>query len=356
MSSFFEHTDFDHHETVMFAEDEATGLRGIIAVHSTVAGPACGGVRYWAYDTEEAALSDVLRLSRGMTYKNIMADLPLGGGKSVIMADPNRPKDAALMKAFGRAVDRLGGSYIAAEDVGITVDDVMAMRSVTPHVAGTRRSGQGAGDPSPYTALGVFLGLQSAARFGLGIGSLAGVRVGVLGLGAVGFKLAEHLHEVGAHLIVADINAERVAQAVDQWKAEAVDPDSLASMPMDVFAPCALGGVLTAETIAALQAKVVAGAANNQLADERCGELLHRRGILYAPDYVINAAGVIQVATEITPAVTAEDAKAKIEAIPDRLAAIFQRARNEYRPTDAVADMIAREKLAALPARMASAA
>lgn len=356
MSSFFDHTDFDHHETVMFAEDEASGLRGIIAVHSTAAGPACGGVRYWAYDDDEAALSDVLRLSRGMTYKNIMADLPLGGGKSVIIADPDRPKDAALMAAFGHAVHRLGGAYIAAEDVGITVDDVMAMRAVTPHVAGTRKSGQGAGDPSPYTALGVFLGLQASARFGLGIGSLAGVRVGVLGLGAVGMKLANHLHEAGAHLIVADINAERVDQAVKQWNAEAANPDDLPSLPMDVFAPCALGGVLTEQAIANLQAKVVAGAANNQLADERCGELLHRRGILYAPDYVINAAGVIQVATEITPAVTAEGAKARIEAIPDRLAAIFQRARNDRRPTDEIADTIAREKLAALPPRMASAA
>lgn len=356
MTGFFNHPEFDHHETVVFAEDKATGLRGIIAVHSSAAGPACGGVRYWAYPHDEAALTDALRLSRGMTYKNIMADLPLGGGKSVIIADPDVPKTPELMAAFGRAVDRLGGAYVAAEDVGITVDDIMAMGTQTPFVAGTRKTGDGVGDPSPYTARGVFLGLQAAARFGLGVKSLCGVRVGVLGLGAVGMKLACHLHRAGARLVVADIDAGKMDRAAAKWEAETANPADLPAMDIDVFAPCALGGVLTQETIAGLQARVVAGAANNQLADPTCGEALHRRGILYAPDYVINAAGIIQVATEITDTITPEDARLRIEAIADRLTAIFQRSRQENTPSGSVADQMVRDKLAALAPRMASAA
>lgn len=348
MTMLFSHPEHDDHESVLFARDAASGLRAIIAVHSTAAGPACGGVRYWTYRDEAEALTDALRLSKGMSYKNVMAGLPLGGGKAVIMADAERTKTPDLLRAFARAVDRLGGTYVAAEDVGITVDDVAVMREVTPHVAG-RAAGAGvSGDPSPFTARGVFLGLTTAVRFRLGAASLKGLRIGVLGLGAVGMKLAGMLHRAGAGLVVADLDPERVRAAREAFDAEVASPEDLPQRPLDALAPCALGGLLSPEVIGKLRTKVVAGAANNQLADPSCGALLHHRGVLYAPDYVINAGGIINVSGEVLGSYDRASAAAAVERIPETLTTIFETARASDRPTSEIADRIAAARLAAL--------
>jgi leucine dehydrogenase len=348
MSSVFEHPEFDDHEKLVFAHDPKAGLRAIIAVHSTRAGPACGGVRFWRYGSDAEALTDALRLSRGMSYKNVMAGLPLGGGKSVIMAGPRRSKSRRMLHAFARALDGLSGAYVAAEDVGITTDDIAIMREVTPHVAGRAKGAHASGDPSPFTAQGVFLGLKAAVRFRLGRHDLEGLRIGVQGLGAVGMKLARLLHGEGARLIVADIDPERVREARDAFGARSCGPDELPLQAIDVLAPCALGGLLRPPVIERVQAKVVAGAANNQLADAACGRLLHEKGVLYAPDYVINAGGIINVTGEVTGAYDRRSALAAIERIPHTLTQIFETARGAGRPTSEVADAIARERLAAL--------
>lgn len=297
----FSHPEFDGHERVVFVHDAESGLEAIIAVHDTTLGPALGGCRLWRYPSEAEALTDVLRLSRGMTYKSALAGLPLGGGKSVILADGRalrrEPKRAeALFRAFGRAVEQLGGLYTAAEDVGTSVADLELVGQETAHVAGVA-AGQ-AGDPSPYTAYGVFRGLQAAVEYRLGRKDLKGLRVAVQGLGHVGAGLCEHLAEAGARLIVADLDAERVRQVAERHGAERERPETILAANCDVVAPCALGAVLNDETIAALKASVVAGAANNQLAEPRHGELLRRKGVLYAPDYLVNAGGIIAIAYE----------------------------------------------------------
>jgi leucine dehydrogenase len=348
MSSVFEHLDFDDHEKVVFAHDPKAGLRAIIAVHSTRAGPACGGVRFWHYRSDAEALTDVLRLSRGMSYKNVMAGLPLGGGKAVIMAGTKRSKSRKLLHAFARALDGLNGAYIAAEDVGVTTDDIAVMREVTPHVAGRADGAHASGDPSPFTAQGVFLGLEAAVRFRLGRRDLEGLRIGVLGLGAVGMKLARLLHGAGARLIVADIDPARVREAKAAFGAKSCAPEELPFQAIDVLAPCALGGLLSAPVIERIQAKLVAGAANNQLADAACGSLLHEKGVLYAPDYVINAGGIINVTGEVADAYDARAASAAIERIPHTLTRIFETAQAKDQPTSEIADAIARERLAAL--------
>jgi leucine dehydrogenase len=350
MTMLFDHPEFDAHESVVFACDAASDLRAIIAIHSTAAGPACGGVRFWHYASEADALTDVLRLSKGMSYKNVMAGLPLGGGKSVILADAGRTKTRDLLRAFGRALDRLGGAYIAAEDVGITTGDIAQMREVTRHVAGKPKGAHASGDPSPFTARGVFLGLQAAARFQLAADSLKGLRIGVLGLGAVGMKLAGMLHGAGARLVVADIDKRRVREAERAFGAEISTPDMLPAQVLDVLSPCALGGLLSPKVIERLKAKVVAGAANNQLADATCGALLHQRGVLYAPDYVINAGGIINVAGEALGDYDEAKATAAVEGIPETLSAIFEAAKATDRPTSEVADRIAAQRLAALAA------
>jgi leucine dehydrogenase len=348
MTMLFDHPEFDDHESVVFAGEAASGLRAIIAVHSTAAGPACGGVRFWRYATEADALTDVLRLSKAMSYKNAMAGLPLGGGKAVILADAQRSKSRELLRAFGRAVDRLGGAYIAAEDVGITVEDIAQIREVTRHVAGKAKGTHASGDPSPFTARGVFLGLRATVRFHLGMDSLKGLRIGVLGLGAVGMKLAVMLREAGANLVVADIDGQRVRAAERAFGAEIAAPDLLTAQPLDVLAPCALGGLLSPKVIEKLRAKVVAGAANNQLADATCGGLLHEKGVLYAPDYVINAGGIINVAGEVLGDYDEAKAIAAVERIPETLRHVFETAKATDRPTSEVANRIAAQRLAAL--------
>ncbi|MGI9493348.1 MAG: Glu/Leu/Phe/Val family dehydrogenase [Geminicoccaceae bacterium] len=349
MSNLFIHPAFDDHERVVFLNDQASGLRALIAVHNTAAGPAAGGVRFWHYQSEDEALLDVLRLSKGMSFKAVMAGLPLGGGKAVILADEQRTKTEAMLLAFGRAVDQLNGSYIAAEDVGITTEDVAVMRQATSHVAGLDQGQHASGDPSPMTARGVFLGLKAAVAHRLRR-DLHGLRVGVLGLGAVGMKLAAMLHEQGARLIVADIDRARVRQAEDQFDAKPVSAQSLISEPMDVLAPCALGGILTLDVVDRLHAKVVAGAANNQLAFTDVGRALYDRGILYAPDYVINAGGVINVAGEIAASYDREETMAALQRIPETLGKIFVESETSDLPTNIVADTIARRRLLKLHA------
>jgi leucine dehydrogenase len=355
----FQMRDFDAHEQVVFGFDAASGLRAIIAIHSTTLGPAAGGCRMWPYAASSDAVVDALRLSRGMSYKNAMADLPFGGGKAVIIGDP-REKTRQRMEAFGRLVDSLGGRYITAEDVGTTTTDMGQVACVTPFVSGLVRESERAaeagmtvgGDPGPKTALGVFLGLKAAVRFRLGRASVEGLKIAVQGLGGVGYPLCRLLAAEGASLRVADSRPGAVQRLRQEMDAQEVSADSILSQDVDVLAPCALGAVFDSRTIPTVRARVIAGAANNQLAREEDGETLMRAGILYAPDYVINAGGIISVSHEYRGGGTAAQVKAEIERIPVRLTEIFERARREGRPTSVIADQMARDRLAAGTRRM----
>lgn len=339
--ALFNHSEFDNHEQVVFCSDAETGLKAIIAVHSTALGPAVGGCRLWDYASDEAALNDVLRLSRGMTYKNAMAGLPLGGGKAVILGDAKKIKSEALFRAFGRMVHRLSGTYYSAEDVNITTADIMIVNKETPYVAGLE--GQ-SGNPAPFTALGTYRGIKAAAKHQFGSDDLNGKTVAVQGLGSVGFYLCEHLHKEGAKLIVTDINQDAVQRAVTQFGATAVDLDAIYAVDADIYAPCALGATLNDDTIPQLKVRVVAGCANNQLKEARHGEVLRQKGILYTPDYVINAGGIINVAFEMRPeGYSAEESTQKVMAIYDTLLNLFQRADAENKPTSQVADLMAQE-------------
>lgn len=339
----FQSAAFDSHEEVAFFHDAETGLKTIIAIHSTRRGRALGGCRYWRYDDEAAAVADVLRLSRGMTYKAAMAGLPYGGGKAVILADPTHPKTPALMRAFGRAVDRFQGRYVTAEDVGVTPADMAAVRQITRHVAGLA---DGGGDPSLATAYGVWRGVRAAARRALRRNSLDGVRVLVQGVGAVGRQLCRHLKADGARLMVSDLRFDAAQAAAAEFDAEVVAPEAAADAETDIYAPCALGGVLNADTIPRLKAAAVAGSANNQLVDEGCGAALAARGVLYAPDYVINAGGLINVHHEIAGNYNRGRALADVARIEATLEEVFARADRDGVPTHVAADAMARERLA----------
>lgn len=341
LMSVFSSTSFDGHEQVVFCHDQDTGLKAIIAIHNTALGPAVGGCRMWAYQSDDEALTDVLRLSRGMTYKNAMAGLDFGGGKAVIIGDSRTQRSEQLFRAFGRFVESLGGRYITAEDVGVGTEDMDAVHKETSHVLGLSGT---SGDPSPMTAYGVFRGIEAAVRHKLNRDSLAGLTVGVQGLGHVGRSLCKHLVDAGARLVVADINADAVSDVVGTFGARAVDTATIHAEDIDVFAPCALGAILNDETIPQLKAKVVAGAANNQLAEERHGDMLVERGILYAPDYVINAGGVINIAVE-REGYDRDKALARISRIHDTLLEIFAKAENSGQSTAAVADQMARERI-----------
>lgn len=286
------------HELVAHFYDKPTGLKAIIAVHSTKLGPALGGCRVWPYESEEAALEDVLRLSKGMTYKSAAMGLPLGGGKAVIIADPRTDKTPELFEAFGRAVQSLGGRYITAEDVGTSPEDLLAVRRATEYVVGLPGA---SGDPSPVTAYGVFSGMKACLEYVFGSDDFTGRTVAVQGLGSVGMHLCTHLYEAGAQLIVSDIRQERIDEAVRRFGARPVSPDAIFDVECDVFAPCALGAVLNDDTIPRLKVKIVAGSANNQLAETRHGDMLKERDILYAPDFIINGGGVINVYHELIP-------------------------------------------------------
>ena len=311
-------------------------------------GPAAGGCRMWKYDNEADAIADALNLSRGMSYKNVMADLPLGGGKAVVIGDSRKDKSGELFQAFGRFVDSLGGRYITAEDVGVNEADMSAVARATRYVSGLPKKDEGdaaGGDPSPKTARGVFLGIRAAVRHALDRKDLDGVSVAVQGLGGVGLHLCRELHEAGAKLLVADIHADRVERAVDEFGARAVDVETILLQEADVVAPCALGGILTVDRVDALQTKIVAGGANNQLRTADAGERLHARGILYAPDYVINAGGIINVAAEYLASMSEREVIEKLDGIADRLAEIFEQSANSDTPTYVVADRMARDRL-----------
>lgn len=290
--------DVRGYEEVYRAHDRRSGLLSFIAVHDTTLGPALGGCRMWHFSREDDAIEDVLRLARGMTFKSAVARTGLGGGKAVIVGDPKTQKSPELFRAMGRFIHTLGGRYITAEDVGTNVEDMHTIRTETPYVAGLARRDGGSGDPSPFTALGVFQGLRAAVEEGLGKQDLKGLTVAVQGLGNVGFDLARRLKEAGAKLVVADVNEARVKQAEKDLGAKSVGPNDIYGVACDVFAPCALGAILNDRTIPQLKCKVVAGGANNQLAEDRHGVALLDRGILYAPDFVINAGGIINVSVE----------------------------------------------------------
>ena len=344
--SVFSHPEFDQHEQVVFGHDQASGLKAIIAIHDTTLGPALGGCRMWSYASDEEALRDVLRLSRGMTYKSALANLPLGGGKAVIIGDPQQGKSEALFQAMGDFIDSLGGRYITAADSGTGVAEMRLMAERTRHVAGASVREGFNGDPSPSTAYGVFVGLQAAVRHRLGRDDLRGLKVAIQGVGQVGFGLARHLHEAGAELFVTDIVAANVQRAVDELGAHAVRQQDIYGLDVDVFAPCALGAIVNRDTLEALRAPVIAGAANNQLASPELAEELRSRGCLYAPDYAINAGGIIDVAFQRGDATPAE-LRAHLDGIGATLAEIFARADAEGATTTAIADRLARERLQA---------
>ncbi len=342
----FDMREFDAHELVVFGHDAASGLRAIIAIHSTALGPAAGGCRMWPYGTTQEAVADVLRLSRGMSYKNAMAGLQFGGGKAVIIADARKGKTPELFEAFGRFVDSLGGRYVTAEDVGTTTADMTRVAHATRFVAGLGAApGDAGGDPGPKTALGVFLGLKAAVKFRLGRADLTDVSVAVQGAGGVGYHLCALLAAQGAKLAVADVRPVALQRVCDEFKARPVAVEEVLFEDVDVLSPCALGAVLSAQSIPRLRARVIAGAANNQLAQGQDGAALPAAGILYAPDYIINAGGIISVSREYHGGASEAQVIADIQGIPARLTEIFERARRENRTTNAVADEMARERL-----------
>ncbi len=334
----FSNLSFDDHEQVVFCHDEESGLKAIIAVHNTNLGPAVGGCRMWNYDSDEEAINDVLRLSRGMTYKNALAGLTMGGGKSVIIADKDKIDREKLFRAFGKAVHQLGGKYYSAEDVGVSTSDIMVALKETPYMAGLEGK---SGDPSPFTALGTYLGIKAAAKHQKGSDSLKGLKISVQGVGHVGYYLCKHLHNEGAELFVTDINRDNLDKVEKDFNAVVVTPEDIYKQDVDIYAPCALGATINDNTLTQLKAAIVAGCANNQLAEARHGERLKEMGILYAPDYVINAGGIINVSFEQDY----DEARstAKVEKIYDTLLEIFRKSDTENRTTNVIADEMARE-------------
>jgi len=342
--SVFSHPEFDSHEQVAYRFDRGSGLKAIIAVHNTRLGKGLGGCRMWPYASDEEALTDVLRLSRGMTYKAALAGLPQGGGKSVIIGDPRHDKTPALIQAMGRFVDSLGGNYIVAEDSGTSVADMRLMAGETAHVGGLADDRSVAagrtGDPSPATALGVFIGIQAAVRAKLGRDDLKGLKVAIQGVGNVGGRLARHLSEAGAKLWVTDLHLPAVERCVKEFGAQGVPMDVVHGLDVDVFAPCAMGAVLNDRSIPELKAGIVAGAANNQLARPKHDHALLERGILYAPDYVINAGGIIDIFYE-GPNYDEATVNAHLQRIGHTLGQIFEHSGKQKRPTGEIADRMA---------------
>src|SRR5216117_2813885 len=332
------------HEQVSVYYDPSTGYRGIIAIHSTVLGPALGGTRFWNYQSDRAALIDCLRLARGMTYKAAVADLNLGGGKSVIIGDNKIRNREPIFRAHGRHVQALGGRYITAEDVGTSVGDMEFIKAETDHVTGLIGK---SGDPSPVTAFGVYRGMKACARHRYGDAELRGKTIAIQGCGHVGYYLAELLYKEGAELIVTDIDKTKIEKVVQDFEATAVTPEEIYAVQANVFAPCALGGILNDQTIPQLNVDVVAGGANNQLAEERHGDLLEERGLTYAPDYVINAGGLVNVNAELE-GWTMERARNKAGEIYDTILMVFDIAAEEHMPSYKAADRLAERRIAAI--------
>lgn len=341
----FDHPSFDAHEGVHFFHDEKTGLKAIIAIHSTHRGPAAGGCRMWNYAQGAEMFRDALRLSQGMSYKNAMADLPLGGGKAVIWGDPKKDKSPELFRAFGRAVDSLQGKYYTAEDVGISVADIAEAGKETKYAAGLDKGDAASGDPSPVTARGVFRGIKVCAQRAFGSDDLNGKTVAVQGVGHVGGYLCDHLAQAGARLIVSDIDHTTLADVAKRTGAEIVEPDAIYNTKADIFSPNALGAVVNEDTVERLSAKVIAGGANNQLVVPEMGELLRRKGVVYAPDYVINGGGIINVAAEISGEYSREWVDSKLDALITSLGKVIDEALSSDRPTNKVADEIARQRI-----------
>ncbi|MGH8506948.1 MAG: Leu/Phe/Val dehydrogenase [Stenotrophobium sp.] len=343
----FNSRSFDAHESVTYFSDAASGLRGIVAIHSTHLGPAFGGCRAWFYDNDEAALQDALRLSRGMSYKNAVAGLPLGGGKAVIIRKPGQVVTEAQFEAFGRVVEQLNGRYITAEDVGVSVADMGYVARSTSHVSGLSRNDTTAGgDPSPKTAYGIYCGILAAIQARLNTRDFSGLRVAVQGLGSVGRHLCERLHAAGAKLVVADINDAACRMAQQQFGTRIVPTDEILFQDVDVISPCALGGILDAQAIPKIRAPIIAGGANNQLATEEDGQRLHDRHILYAPDYVINAGGIICAAAEYLHSGNEAEVWERVARIEQTLTEIFRESASTNTPTNQVADTLALQRLA----------
>jgi len=339
--SYLEKYDY---EQLIFCQDKNSGLKAIIALHDTTLGPALGGTRMWTYSSEEEAIEDALRLAKGMTYKNAAAGLDLGGGKTVIIGDPKKDKNPEMFRAFGRYVQGLNGRYITAEDVGTTVDDMDLIHLETEFVTGVSAYNGASGNPSPVTAYGVYKGIKAAAKEAFGSDSLEGKTIAVQGIGNVAYALCEFLYKEGASLIVTDINKDAVQKAVDAFGAKAVDPEDIYDVACDIYAPCALGAVINDHTIPRLKAKVIAGSANNQLKSTKHGDIIHEKGIVYAPDYVINAGGVINVADELI-GYNQERAMKKVETIYNSLERVFEIAKRDNITTYVAADRMAEERI-----------
>ncbi|MDT8346234.1 MAG: Glu/Leu/Phe/Val dehydrogenase dimerization domain-containing protein [Flavobacteriaceae bacterium] len=347
----FGHPSFSKHEQVVFCHDEETGLKAIIGIHNTTLGPALGGTRMWAYANEWEALNDVLRLSRGMTYKSAVAGLNLGGGKAVIIGDAATQKTPELMRKFGSFVHSLSGKYITAEDVGMATEDMDTVREVTPYVTGISEALGGAGNPSPVTAYGVFVGMKAAAKYTYGNDSLAGKTVYVEGIGNVGEALVEYLSKEDARVIIADINRERLEQVSNKYHCKIYEGTDLYSESMDIYAPCALGATINDESIAKLTAKIVAGAANNQLKEEvRHAQMLQEKNIVYAPDFVINAGGIINVYAEIEK-YSRDEIMRKTENIYQTTLEILNRAKQDGITTNQAALSVAQSRIDARKAQ-----
>jgi leucine dehydrogenase len=340
----FNYMNEHNHEEVVFWSDKRVGLTAIVAIHSTALGPALGGVRMWPYQSEEEALLDVLRLSEGMTYKSSLANLNFGGGKAVILGDPLKDKNSRLFRAFGRFVNSLGGKYITAEDVGTTVADMTAVHQETKYVVGLPTAEHGSGDPSPMTAFGVYRGMKACCQICFGSDKMADRTVAIQGLGKVGAGLAHLLAREGTRLIAAELDSRRAVKLAVELGIDLVEPEDIYGVHCDVFAPCALGAILNDETLARLQCRIIAGAANNQLAEERHGYELSERGILYAPDYVINAGGIISVAIE-TGAHDASEAWQKTANIYDSMIRVVTLAHDEGIPTHIAAHRLAQARI-----------
>ena len=341
----FTHPDYDNHEGVHFFHDAQSGLQAIVAVHNTNRGPGAGGTRLWSYADPCEALTDALRLSRAMSYKNAMAGLALGGGKAVILKPDTNFDRKALFEAYGRAINSVGGKYITAEDVGVSPEDMRIIKTQTDFVAGLDDGPAASGDPSPVTAQGVFRSLKVAVQHKLWMEKIKGLRVAVQGLGHVGYGLCEHLHQAGAKLFVADINEAVLKRAEKELNAAIVEPDAIHAVDADVFSPCALGGAISETSLSEIQAPIIVGAANNQLATPEMGEACRNRGILYAPDYVVNAGGIINVAAEVSGHYDIDWVQSKLDELEVTLKTIFVQAEERGVSTHQVADDMARARL-----------
>ncbi len=343
--SVFDSPNFDDHESVHFFTDPDSGMNAIIAIHNTNRGPGAGGTRFWTYETSQQALDDALNLSRAMSYKNAMADIPFGGGKAVIMRPGGEYDRRALFTAYGKAIESLGGIYCTAEDVGVSTADMEVVRQQTRFVGGLDSGEAASGDPSPVTAEGVFRGLHVAAERVFKQNDLKGLRVAVQGLGHVGYSLCQKLSAAGAKLFVADINEEIVALAEQELGAHIVDPGMIHAQDVDVFAPCALGGAINPKTIEQIQAKIVGGAANNQLSHPDMGNVLKGKDILYCPDYVINGGGIINVAAELSGTYKSDWVDNKLDGLAQTLNEIFSLSALENKPTNEIADRLALKRI-----------